>query len=201
MDEDPIAERNHGQGAPERPSPAESAYARVTPPRTAPTTMKLMEFVSPEDIPGMKELSSGYEGFEQFQVRNEAQRQRERANDRQLTAQGLYLNAMGTLIQFNAIVVGIGCATMAAVGDPLLRAATGASLIAHTAAGFLLCLGIRPSRRKEQEAMMQVVSQQRAGVDTFAYYQRGWVASMLALAVSASGIALYLVRFVLPGFF
>lgn len=161
---------------------------------------RLTEFVESEDIPGMRGDSAQYESWEQQEARKEEQRQRERANDRQLVAQGLYLNAMGTLIQFNAIVVGIGCATMATVGEPLLRGAAAASLIAHAFAGFLLCLGIRPSRPQEpQPAPIQFVTQERARLDTFAHYRRGWWATMMALILSVLGIAFYLVRYVLPG--
>jgi hypothetical protein len=98
---------------------------------------------------------------------------------------GAYLAASGTLTQFNALVIAILTAALAAIDRPLLRAAIGVALIAHTCAAFLLCWAARPA------AKTNGASGEDMAADTFKSYGRGWRVTMIAMALSAAALVIF----------
>ena len=97
---------------------------------------------------------------------------------------------MGTLIQFNAIMVGIGCATLANVQQSSLKVAVTISLLLHAFAGFKLCWAVRPD--DFGPAKTEAKGREKASSDTFKNYKSGWRWTMFGLLASLSGLMLYL---------
>ncbi|HJU31076.1 MAG TPA: hypothetical protein VJ740_06475 [Hyphomicrobiaceae bacterium] len=98
---------------------------------------------------------------------------------------GAYLSASGTLTQFNALIVAILTPALAAIDRPLLRAAIGLALIAHTCAALLLCWAARPTPAENR------ASGEEMAADTFRSYRRGWRVTMLAMLLSVAALAVF----------
>ena len=107
-------------------------------------------------------------------------------------AQGVYLSALGSLIQFNAIMTAVcGAALTSTTG--ILKPASGIALTLHVIAAFLLCWAARPvdGGRAETHALALFNAVQDTH-HTFRSYLRGWRATMVAMVASAAVIGLYM---------
>lgn len=104
--------------------------------------------------------------------------------------QGIYLSAIGGLVQFNAIVATVQGSVITLSDVVQLRTLAAVALVLHAA--FVLCWAARPVVEKRAARREHLANKYRQINDTFLNYRRGWRTTLLALAGSGLTILAFL---------
>ena len=106
-----------------------------------------------------------------------------------------YLAASGTLVQFNAIVVGIHGVLLTSVEAGPLKITIALALLTHVVAAFLLCWAARPGGRKSVSGRNPDIVDRYLGInDTYRHYRRGWWIMLFALTISSLAAVMFVLR-------
>jgi len=147
------------------------------------------------EMPQKPEAQTKQESIAERVRRREAQEIVNRQVDLYISSQSLYLGAIGSLIQFNAFMAAVGCASLASSDTKIMKIAAAASLASHAFAGFRLCWSARPEAYGETKSERQAyLMRKKLSADTFRGYQAGWSWTMFAIGVSIVGAVLYIAK-------